>query len=573
MPIGWLAMEGMPSVVPSPSAATALPAPPVAPALTRRDHRRQRSTSWRDFPHNVRWASHGLVWIALLVPMVSELARGWRPDSDNAAIAARAYQSLSLHPPLVGMTTTLAGNEHVLFDPGPLMFYLLAAPVHLDPSRGLFWGATLLCGAVLSLAIEALWSAGLWVAGTVVAFTTLDLLWLSPNVFENLAWNAFFPLPFFVAAVVLAWVVALGRVRWWPVLVFVASVAAQSHLTFVIPSVVLTLTALIFGLHAVRLRRLGWLITGVGVGLVCWLAPLVQEVGHGPGNLSALARSNGGEAIVGFGFGLKLLGAAGSLHPLWLTHLPTAFYPLLGLEYAHAPWFGGLIIGLLLCITAVALAAGRRKLGALGAITLAAALSEIASFAVFPADSLLNLSYLINSLWVVSILIWSVVAWAAVSIGLWVWHRYGMDERPAIVAAAKPRVGRLPPVGVVLSLAVLAVLAVVGFLGIRPAATNPSDTYFMPQMAARDARAALAIEHLVKPGRVAIVVATRSGDGFLAPGTAEGVAYRLKVDGWRPGLASPLGFSSGFTIPPRQHWPTMLITLTGGSGLSVTRVR
>ena len=134
----------------------------------------------------------------------------------------------------------------------PLMFYLLAVPVHLDPSRGLFWGATLLCGAVLSLVIEAAWSVGLWVAGTVVAFTTLDLLWLTPTVFENLAWNTFFPVPFLVAAVVLAWVVALGRVRWWPVLVFVASVAAQSHLTFVIPSVVLTLTALIFGLQTGR---------------------------------------------------------------------------------------------------------------------------------------------------------------------------------------------------------------------------------------------------------------------------------------------------------------------------------
>ena len=520
----------------------------------------------------MRCASHGVVWIALLVPMVSELARGWRPYSDNAAIAARAYQSLSLHPPLVGMTT-VAGNGHVLFDPGPLMFYLLAAPVHLDPSRGLFWGAALLCGAVLSVSIEAAWSAGLWVAGAVVAFTTLDLLWLTPNVFENLAWNAYFPVPFFMAAVVLAWVVALGRVRWWPVLVFVASVAAQSHLTFVIPSVVLTLMALIFGLLAARLRRPGWLITGVGVGLVCWLAPLCQEVGSGPGNLSALARSNRGEAIFGFGFALRLLGAAGSLHPLWLTHLPTAFFPLLTLEYAHAPWFGGLIVGLLLSITATALATGRRELGVLGAITLAAAVSEIVCFAVFPAGNLFNLSYLINSLWVLSILIWSVVAWAAVTIGLWVWHRYGANLRlPPSVPVSHTRVERLPVAGVLLSLAVLAVLAVIGFLGIRPAATNPSDTYFMPQAAARDARAALAIERLVKPGRVAIVVATRSRDEFLGPGTAEAVAYRLKIDGWHPGLAGPLGFSSGLTIPPRERWPTFLITLTGSRGASVIRV-
>ena len=165
------------------------------------------------------------------------------------------------------------------------------------------------------------------------------------------------------------------------------------------------------------------------------------------------------------------------------------------------------------------------------------------------------------------------MVWAAVSIGLWVWHRYREDVRLPIVPNSRPCVERLAPAGMVLSLAVLAVLAVIGFLGLKPAATDPSDIYFMPQMAARDARAAFAIEQLVKPGRVAIVVATRSRDGFLAPGTAEGVAYRLKVDGWRPGLRSPLGFSSGFTIPPRQHWPTFLITLTGSRGLSVTRVR
>ena len=169
----------------------------------------------------------------------------------------------------------------------------------------------------------------------------------------------------------------------------------------------------------------------------------------------------------------------------------------------------------------------------------------MASFAVFPAGNLLNLTYLINSLWVLSILIWSVVVWAAVSIGLWVWHRCGIGLRlPPTVPISRTRIERLPLAGMVVSLTVLAFLAV-GFLGIKPAATDPSDMYFMPQVAARDARAALAIERLVKPGRVAIVVASRSRDDFLAPGTAEGVAYHLKIDGWRPGLTSSLGILLG----------------------------
>ena len=88
--------------------------------------------------------------------MVSELLRGWRPFSDDAAIASRAYESLSLHPPLIGrISSAYIGTGHLLFDPGPLLFYVLAVPVHLDPSHGLFWGLVLVAAAVLSISIEA----------------------------------------------------------------------------------------------------------------------------------------------------------------------------------------------------------------------------------------------------------------------------------------------------------------------------------------------------------------------------------------------------------------------------------
>ena len=182
----------------------------------------------RSVPAAVRMASHVAVWTGVLVPMFAELARGWRPFGDDAAIASRAYQVFSLHPPLTGLASAAsAGTGHVVFDPGPLMFYLLAVPVHLDPAHGLFWGAALCCGAVLSLSIEAAWSLGAWMIGAVVGFCVLDLVWLTPAVFENLPWNAYFPLPFFIAALVLAWVVVMGRTRWWPVLVVSASKGAR----------------------------------------------------------------------------------------------------------------------------------------------------------------------------------------------------------------------------------------------------------------------------------------------------------------------------------------------------------
>ena len=323
---------------------------------------------WRSVPGAVRVASHLAVWTAVLVPMFSELSRGWRPFSDDAAIASRAYQTLSLHPPLTGLATAASlGTGHALYDPGPLLFYVLAVPVHLDPAHGLFWGAALCCGAVLSLAIEAAWSLGAWMIGAVVALGVLDLVWLTPAVFENLPWNAYFPLPFLTAALVLAWVVVMGRTRWWPVLVVAASVAAQSHLLFVVPAVGLVVVAGVFGLMAGRPRRYGWLVVGLGLGLLCWLAPLIQELGAHP-NLTVLITSGRGQSTLGMGFGLRMVGLAGAPHPIWLTHLPSGFYKMAEFEYGHAPWYGGVILGLLAVVTVAAFVTGRRPLGALGAV-------------------------------------------------------------------------------------------------------------------------------------------------------------------------------------------------------------
>jgi hypothetical protein len=520
----------------------------------------------------------------MFVPMVSELARGWRPFSDNAAIASRAYQSLSLHPPLVGMISSASvGTGHLLFDPGPLQFYVLAVPVHLDPSHGLFWGSALVAATVLSLAIEAAWSAGQWVAGAVLAFAALDLLWLTPSVFENLPWNAYFPLPFLMAAVVLAWAVALGKAAWWPVLVFVGSVAAQSHLLFVIPAAALVLLALIFVLasdrHPRHPRRLRWIGVGVGIGFVCWLPPLIQEAG-GRGNLTALAHAGGGRPTIGFVYGLRLVGDAGGLHPLWLTHLPTKYTPLGVVLNSHSSWFGGVIFALLLVITLAALAAGERRLGTLGCITLALAASLLVAFALFPAANYFSLGYLVASLWVLSILIWSVFAWAVVKAGAWAWHEIRLRLRLRLrfpagdgVHAASGPVELAFRAGPALAAAAFALVVVIAAVGIQAAVVRPIDDNWTPQEVVRDNQAAEAIERVVPRGPVAIEVGPASLDFFLKSGSAQLVAYRLQTDGWQPGLTIyPGSAASGLVIPHLSRWPTVLVTMTGRRGFTVAKI-
>ena len=514
-------------------------------------------------PGAVRVASHVAVWTGVLTPMVAELSRGWRPFGDDAAIASRAYQALSLHPPLTGLATAASvGTGHALYDPGPLLFYLLAAPVHLDPAHGLFWGAALCCGVVLSLAIEAAWSLGAWPLCAGVALGVLDLVWLTPAVFENLPWNAYFPLPFLTAALVLAWVVMMGKTGWWPVLVVAASVSAESHLLFVIPALALVVVAGAFGLVTARPRRYGWLVVGLVLGLVCWLAPLIQELGARP-NLTALVRSGRGQSTLGIGFGLRMVGLAGGPRPIWLTHIPTGFYRLAVFEFGHDPWYGGLILGLLAVVTVVGCITGRRALGAFGAVAATSCAALAVSFGVLPAKNFINVQYLIDCLWVVGIVVWAVVGWAAIELVRVVLRRAAGVTWPH----ATPALGRLA------GMATVAALIVVGVLGVRPAATKPGEIAWNSTDLALVERAATAVEHLERSGPVAIEVGPPvKSDYYLVTGWTAGVVFRLEADGWRPGVGGPAGYYTGLSTPSGDHWPTVLMALSGPREVSVVKV-
>jgi hypothetical protein len=486
---------------------------------------------------------------------------------DEAAISIRAHQVLSLHPPLVGLASAVSfGTGHVVFDPGPLLFYLVALPVHLDPAHGLLWGSALLGGAALSVAVEAAWSVGRWVGASVVACIALDLLWLTPAVFERLTWNAYFPVPFFVAALASAWAVAAGSTRWWPVLVLAASVAAQSHLLFLVPAAALSVLALAFGLVGTGAgHRLRWVGVGIGGGVVCWLAPLIQQATGHPGNLSALARSGGGHSTLGFAAGLRLVGLAGGPHPIWLTHHPSGFYPLAALEFSHPPWVGGLVLGVLGAIAVGALSTGRRALGSLAAVALVASAGLLVSFAVFPVKNLVSLGYLIVPLWVVGALIWVVVAWAAIATGL------ALSHRSARAADAPSPAGRTWLVRWGAAATALTALVVLGVIGLGPAATRTGGIDWSAGGVAVTARAASAIEREVPRGPVALSVKVSQVDPLAVTWPAEAIAFRLETDGWQPGLFGVAVSYTGLAVPPHGGWPGVRVRIRGTRLVSVTR--
>jgi len=362
-----------------------------------------------------RVGSHVLIWSIVLVPTIVEMSRGWQPLlGDDATITLRSYQVLSLHPPLVGMHSTVVHNGHSLYDLGPLQFVLLTIPVHLDHLQGALWGTALIIGLVLSVAVEALWSTGRWMGCVILALATADLAWTAASLFGHQLWNDNFSLIFLLASIALAWVVAIGSFGWWPVLVFTASVTVQAQLFNGLPVVVLVIASPLLGWwRSGRPRRLRWLYVGTGVGIVCWLPTLVQQAFGSFGNVSGTLAARGNPSF-GFTFGLRNIGGA-----VWPGPLPLRQYDL----YTSSAWLqskpalaGIGVLVVLACIAVVAGVHGTKDLACLATIGLVCSASVVVAFASVPRANVGSVTWLVPAVWIVSLLWWLIVVWAVVEL-------------------------------------------------------------------------------------------------------------------------------------------------------------
>ncbi len=99
-----------------------------------------------------RVVAHLAAWMPFLWALRYLWVHDWQPVSDASAVALRSWDVLTTHAPLVGQATRLGAG---IFDPGPLEYWLLTVPEHLDPTHGLAWGSALWAMAAASVAIEA----------------------------------------------------------------------------------------------------------------------------------------------------------------------------------------------------------------------------------------------------------------------------------------------------------------------------------------------------------------------------------------------------------------------------------
>jgi hypothetical protein len=284
----------------------------------------------------------------VIVAGVRAIAEGWLPVADQGTIATRAYEVFTSHTPLVGQySMASAVTGHLTYEPGPMLYWLLALPARFGGPAALALTMT----AFNTAAIIASVAIARRMGGTALMFAAAAAIALMSRSFGTEAlhgiWNpaaGLFPL---VLLCFTCWALACGA-RWLlPLAVLVASFVAQTHLAYVAPALGL-LAAGVIGLLISHLRDRGgaerpgrriqgggalWLpaLVALVVAGICWSAPLVDEFTNSPGNLSAVASAAGGRGKTeGASAGWRVLTRAVGVPPRWLRAPESEVYDRTG---------------------------------------------------------------------------------------------------------------------------------------------------------------------------------------------------------------------------------------------------
>lgn len=502
----------------------------------------RRIRSWR---WGATWA---VVAVFPLFAMVLSLARsGWRPAGDEAVIAWRSWDVFTAHPPLVGQFTvggSLGSNQSV-FDPGPLLYEVIALPARLAPGIGPAIAVQLLVALSLLVACTAAVSvAGRW-AGLGVAAGGLLLEWsLAAQLAGTPTWNPYAPLVPFAAMLVLAWAAAAGRLWWMVPLVFLSSFCIQAHLMFVVPSAAVLLVSFLSGVFAARglhARVVRPTLVAVVVGVVCWTPSVVQELRPGPGNLTLLSRSNVSEGVFGWDFALRQLSRG--LNPATLVWLRP---PKRNMLPGHGP--GGVaglltitsVLVILLALALLTVLAWRQRrypAAGLALVALTADLATLFFFSRFPTGGALSFNYVQNLVWPVGLFTWGALVTAAVAA-----VRAGrMRPTPdaALGARGRRRVpgfsrGHATAPWAVAGLTVVSLIFAVFLYDAAPRYELKAGE--RPDEVAAAARLVALVPGPPQPGqRLFIRVPVRNGfDALMDISWEMAAAYQLRTQGWTP---------------------------------------
>jgi hypothetical protein len=257
--------------------------------------------------------------VALIVAIGGE----YKPAGD-IAIVEMTTRAVGDHWPLVGNHSRDGWHQ-----PGPALLYVLALPYRLlgGMTIALPIGALAINGAsVAGMAIVARRRGGVPLMLITLLGCALVMRSFGPEQLR-VPWHAWVTVLPYGLLVFLAWAMACGD-RWaLPVAVLVGSFVAQTHVGYV----ALALPLVAFGaawLVASNRHHLGRLWTpslwALGVAVVAWLPPVIDQLTHDPGNATVLVRwfregGTGGEASHSLLDGWRVVSAQYAPAPEWLS--------------------------------------------------------------------------------------------------------------------------------------------------------------------------------------------------------------------------------------------------------------
>jgi hypothetical protein len=248
---------------------------------------------WRDFGVGWGWlvAVAAIAAAPVAVAAIQALDLGWTASSDDGVIASRAFDVFSAHSPLVGQRSQVSPLVgHTTYAPGPLLYWLLAVPARLGSFTMVLTISLVSIACVAGIVLIAGRRGGLWL-GVVAAVGVALACRALPVEVPYEVWNPWAPMFPFMLLLVCCWVVGSGDVRLLPLLVLLTWYVVETHLAYVIPTLVsaaIAIVGLVVARRRVRpdsppLRR--YLLASALITLVCWSGPILDEIEHRPGNL------------------------------------------------------------------------------------------------------------------------------------------------------------------------------------------------------------------------------------------------------------------------------------------------
>ena len=365
-----------------------------------------------------------LLVLPLFVAVLAFHKPTWTPVLDLAQTELRVRDVGTSHTPLIGLPGRILYEGQQGSHPGPLSFYALAPVYRLFGSSAFaLQMATFVlnAGAVVGALVLARRRGGTpLLLGIAAVIATLITGFGVTTLTEP--WNPYLPLLWWLVVLLAVWSVVAGDVAWLAAAVLAGSFCAQTHVPYLVlclgAGAVAVLAAAMHYRTGDRDRRRSiarWSGVAVGVGVLAWLPPVIDQIRHRPGNLSILihyfTQTPSNEPTVGLRDAIPFV-----LKHLDVFHLTVDQLAHPGLLVENDPhrhvveWRGAVVLVLWLAAVAVAIRLRHRAVLRLHlVVAVALVLVTVATSRIYG----IVWYYLLLSIWTVALLMIVATVWTA----------------------------------------------------------------------------------------------------------------------------------------------------------------